>query len=431
MRYASLALLLAFAHGAAAQLPDGVQVLEGPFTLCVLEAPEAHEVYHGVNELRQLPLPPKKAGGTNIEVTYDGFSGPAQLAFEFAADIWERHLESDVTIRVTASYEPLGTNVLGSAGALRVYRGFAGAAPDTWYGDALADAIAGQDFNADGFDIRARFSSNFSNWYFGLDGNPAFNQVDFVTVVLHELGHGLGFFGSANVSGGVGEYGIDTQFNQALPVIYDRFVEDPAGTPIVSDAYPNPSGVLGNLLQSGTLFWGGVTATAVFDDARPPVYSPAAWERGSSFSHFDEDVIPTSDANALMTPRLARGEAFLNPGPLTCALFKDIGWTLAEGCNQLVVDTEGGPLAEVFGVEPAGPNPFRDRTALRVSVDRPQAVRATLYDAVGREVTRLYDGQATGEIALSVPGAELAPGVYTVRVEGETASATHRVVRVR
>ena len=40
-------------------------------------------------------------------------------------------------------------------------------------------------------DIRANFSTNF-NFYLGLDGNHG-ALVDLVTVVLHELGHGLNF----------------------------------------------------------------------------------------------------------------------------------------------------------------------------------------------------------------------------------------------
>ncbi|MCK7534680.1 MAG: hypothetical protein MZV63_28610 [Marinilabiliales bacterium] len=32
-------------------------------------------------------------------------------------------------------------------------------------------------------------------WYFGTDGNTPELLYDFVTVVLHEIGHGLGFTG--------------------------------------------------------------------------------------------------------------------------------------------------------------------------------------------------------------------------------------------
>ena len=60
---------------------------------------------------------------------------------------------------------------------------------------ALADAIAGRDTYAGRVDLTASFNSNDKvNWYYGTDGNTPSGQFDFVTVVLHELGHGLGFF---------------------------------------------------------------------------------------------------------------------------------------------------------------------------------------------------------------------------------------------
>ena len=68
---------------------------------------------------------------------------------------------------------------------------------------ALADKRAGEDLaNVMPPDIltRARFSSDF-NFYLGVDNNHgALN--DLVTVVLHELGHGLNFQTFVNTSTG-------------------------------------------------------------------------------------------------------------------------------------------------------------------------------------------------------------------------------------
>jgi hypothetical protein len=128
------------------------------------------------------------------------------IAFQHAADLWGATLDSPVTIIVQASFDPLGANVLGSAGATQIYANFPGLGfgfypgvefPDTWYGSALADKRAGTDIGVlaglppNTADIRARFSSDF-NFYLGIDNNHgALN--DLVTVVLHELGHGLNF----------------------------------------------------------------------------------------------------------------------------------------------------------------------------------------------------------------------------------------------
>ena len=40
------------------------------------------------------------------------------------------------------------------------------------------------------------------DWYFGTDGSTPFSQYDFVSVVMHEIAHGLNFAGSMRVSSG-------------------------------------------------------------------------------------------------------------------------------------------------------------------------------------------------------------------------------------
>ena len=159
-------------------------------------------------------VPPVKTA--EFIVNYTGFTPEAEAAFQYAVDIWSTILVSDVPIRVDANFQALPPNVLGSAGPTFIFSDFdESVKPDTWYISALADAIAGEDLAetldsvAGAPDLRARFSSTF-NWYYGTDLNPAPDQYDFVSVVLHELGHGLGFIGGASYtdSTGIGEVRI-------------------------------------------------------------------------------------------------------------------------------------------------------------------------------------------------------------------------------
>ena len=79
------------------------------------------------------------------------------------------------------------------------------------------------------------------------------------------------------------------------------------------------------------------------------------------------------------------------------------------------------------------PNPTAGGAALDVAVSEPQRVRVAIYDALGREVARAFDGEvrpgAPARIALG--GAALAPGVYVVRVDGATVRESRRLTVTR
>lgn len=247
----------------------------------------------------------------------------AQTAFSFAAGIWAGLLNAGQTIEIDACWRSdLGNGVLGSAGAYDLYRDFTNApVSGTWYPVALANTFANTDLNGGDPEIIANFSSSFANWYFGIDGNTPASNYDFASVVLHEMGHGLGFFGSMNVSGSAGQWGFGTVY----PAIYDRFTEDGNGLALLS--YTNNSTALGNALRGNNngVFFDGPNANSGNGGNRVRLYSPSSWNQGSSYSHLDE--VFNNSANALMTFSLSQGESIQNPGSVTLGLFRDMGWT--------------------------------------------------------------------------------------------------------
>jgi len=151
------------------------------------------------------------------------------IAFTYAATIWSATLTSSVPIIVNAQFTPLTcsatTGVLGSAGATQIFADFAGAQrPNTWYAYALANKLAGTNVaTSPSPQISSNFNSNLgtpgcletSGWYYGLDGQEG-TRIDFVAVLQHELGHGLGFQTFTNGSTGA--------FNNGRPSIWDHFL---------------------------------------------------------------------------------------------------------------------------------------------------------------------------------------------------------------
>jgi hypothetical protein len=129
------------------------------------------------------------------------------IAFQHVADLWGKTLTSVVPIRVQASFDPLPCDatgaVLGAAGTMQIFANFPYAPRVwTWYPGALAGKIAGADEVAPTDNhIIAFFNSRLGlaadclpglPFYLGLD-NKHGDLIDFPTVLLHELGHGLGF----------------------------------------------------------------------------------------------------------------------------------------------------------------------------------------------------------------------------------------------
>ena len=120
---------------------------------------------------------------------------------------------------------------------------------DLWFPEALADKRAGRDLAAGEPDIITRFNSHEdANWYFGTDGNTPSGKTDFVSTVLHEIAHGLGFTSFARVEERtIARFTWSSETTGKLrdatsliyPNIYDFFVENGSEKGIMS--FPDPS----------------------------------------------------------------------------------------------------------------------------------------------------------------------------------------------
>ncbi len=257
---------------------------------------------------------------STFNVNYNGFTPEAQAAFQYAVDIWASLLKSDVPITVNATFEVLDEGILGSAIWGSRHTNFGGGKINTWYPAALAEKLAGRTLN-NVADIRANFSSEV-DWYYGTDGKAPSGTFDMVTVVLHELGHGLGMIHSFNVSGSTGFWGVDTDDN---PMIYDKYVSGPERT-ILVEQYPNSDARTYAALTSNNVVFKTTLAADSNGGVYPKLYAPGEWSGGSSVSHLDESKFGPGLKNSLMTPQLGFAEAIHSPGPIVLAMFADLGW---------------------------------------------------------------------------------------------------------
>ena len=248
-----------------------------------------------------------------------------------------------MTIRIKANFTSLPETILGTASA-RFYRRFL--LGDRWYPDALADARAGSDQGEGQADILAEFNSGISSWYFGTDGYTPSGKYDFVSLVLHEIAHGLGFSSGIeveeNTSGVlVGKIRLGSP---AYPVVYNFFVVNGSGTSILT--FTDPSAALFQQLTSDNLFWNGGNGVAGNGGSQPKLYAPTTWDFGSSYTHLDEYTFSAGDLNSLMTPYVNQVEGIHNPGPITLGMLQDMGWTINAAPTFSEGDTTTRSVAE-------------------------------------------------------------------------------------
>jgi hypothetical protein len=273
-----------------------------------------------------VPAPSSITSGQALSVfnvTYSGFTPQAQAAFEAALSVWASQISSSVPISVSANWVPLGAGVLGSARATNLWRNFSGApVGNTWFPDAVANKITGTDLDPSP-DLIVSFNSTLA-WYYGTDGAAGTNY-DLMTVVLHELAHGLGFFGSMNVAFNGSWGGINGTFTGS-PVMYDRFAINSLSQLLIDTTiFPNPGLALGTQLTTN-VFFSGLGARSANGGSAPKLYSPSPWQAGSSYSHLNESTFPAGNANSLMTPLIGAGEAIHDTGPIARGVFADSGW---------------------------------------------------------------------------------------------------------
>ncbi|OKH65664.1 hypothetical protein EB72_06480 [Mycobacterium sp. SWH-M1] len=153
---------------------------------------------------------------------------------------------------------------------------------------------------------------NFSYPYYSYDDSPAANEVDFQTVVMHELLHSLGY--QALLDGG--------QTSRRSWLTYDKFIVDANGTRVISSRGRFTSAYAANLSgANGGLFFGGANAVAAYGGPVPL--------QSLSLSHLRLSTFPYSGPDAkLMGPVAPNGKTLRVLSPVESAILRDLGYTV-------------------------------------------------------------------------------------------------------
>lgn len=257
------------------------------------------------------------SAGDSISVVY--LTTPpddVRAVVEAAAEAWERALITNPSgpIAIEFDWRILPANILGLAAPTSFERS-PDLPKDVLYPVALANTLLGTDRSPDRPELSITLASNLYGLSNGWHVDPTVSpdplrpttvpvptgKLDLFTVVIHEIGHGLGFTGSARN----GELQGDL-------FVYDllaRFDDSP-----LSENNNAP-------LTSGDLFidiGGGRTVE---------LFAPRRFINRVSYNHFDEHDDAT-EPGGLMTPVFGRGEDNRTIDAATLGVMAGLGWTI-------------------------------------------------------------------------------------------------------
>ncbi len=289
------------AEAAAARIRDDVQAAED---LAALSPATITPESQGV------PWIPAYAT-SGLYVTYSpSFPAPSMVrpAINAAVAEWSRLLDTRSTpVQVNVTWKSFGNaNILGYAGPKGLYT--SGALPSGHlYPVGLANVLLGHDLNGSDAEIDVTLNADLyynGGWYYGTSGKPGPGQLDLMSVVAHEVGHGLGFLGSGT------QQGNGSIHLYSPPFTYDAL------------ARFNGADLLGAINQSTALTSNNLLIKASATRTAE-LHAPATWRPGSSYGHLRATL---EQANSIMTPSLMAGTTKRTADSMVLGVLQQMGW---------------------------------------------------------------------------------------------------------
>ncbi len=161
-----------------------------------------------------------------------------------------------------------------------------------------------------------------TDWHYDVAGTNTTlsGRIDLVSVLIHEIGHSLGYLSFANQSTTLNAESTFSEWNRNMvrgsTTPTAMFATDKTQTNYGSFLGPTATFTAGNAAANG-LFFNGAYAREVFG-AVVPLYAPNPFESGSSLSH-------VNDSNAIMNPSITAG-VMRRFQAYEIAILMDLGW---------------------------------------------------------------------------------------------------------
>lgn len=257
-----------------------------------------------------------------------------------AIDTWQSKISNTPGRQIKMSLfwnemDSYGTSVLGGSQSHKIGNS---SVSQVWnLGEYVWKTGLNPGTTSDGYDTKIIYDTTAAglNWNFSSNA-PSSDQIDFTSVITHEIGHSLGWdttydkdyddWGWMYVDGVNGNYFGLTD--------WDRNLVDGSGNKPVNGGYGTP----GNFNQTDNpVYFDGANAVALYGGL-VPIYAPTLFKVGSSLAHLDEAAL----GNLVMSPFISSGEMIRTVSDLEWAMMKDMGWTIPEPSSILLIITAAG-----------------------------------------------------------------------------------------
>jgi Secretion system C-terminal sorting domain len=291
-------------------------------------------------------------------------------ALDAAVLKWQQWIQSPKPVKIRVQMADLALEVLaGTDYQLMLHNGF-------WYPSSLGKQLGTMPVSADTMDIAIYFNRKIVSsgaFYLGTDAQTPDDKFDLVTLILHELGHGLGFASSIRTFGALrldanGQdepcvdeknrfcYGFKASSGQIYPMKFDSFLKrasftaehDISAYDFLNQTYLLPPHITpptiieqpssGNPTQySNVAFFKGNTNRLL--------YSPPVFTMGSSYHHFlsNRNIVSYDSkytADEFMIFDQGEGRPVHNVTNGLCSLLQDLGWQLTQACQNTFIRIE-------------------------------------------------------------------------------------------